>query len=274
MLPHPATSWLLVLAVSFAPSSALIAQESHDADRPANIQISIDATDLPRKLLHSTIEFPVSAVNDTRQDHQIELWYPKWVPGSHGPGGPIENVAGLLIENQQGKRLEWTRKAGEPYRILVEVPHGTHSLKVKIRYIANQPTTNSMGHDSFGSALLAVISPSSALLYSSNANMDLVTVAAMLQLPDGWQAASCCPECHQADRLASGFSPFLCELSSTVRSCAANITAHTTWLKPGINPIPKKQHQQTSRRTDCNYSAKQNRCSKSPMRSCQNSERW
>ena len=47
------------------------------------ISIEIDARDLPRKLLTAQLSIPIKPA---KKPQDIALWYPKWVPGSHGPG--------------------------------------------------------------------------------------------------------------------------------------------------------------------------------------------
>jgi hypothetical protein len=47
------------------------------ADAPA-MTLDVDARELPRKLLHTTLDIPC-------QPGPLRLWYPKWFPGSHGP---------------------------------------------------------------------------------------------------------------------------------------------------------------------------------------------
>ena len=43
--------------------------------------LNVDATELPRRLLHATMQFPV-------KPGPMSLLYPKWIPGEHGPTGP------------------------------------------------------------------------------------------------------------------------------------------------------------------------------------------
>ncbi len=47
------------------------------------ITLSVDLTDAPRKILHATEVMPVTA-------GPLTVVYPKWIPGEHGPTGPIE----------------------------------------------------------------------------------------------------------------------------------------------------------------------------------------
>ncbi len=203
-----------LMAVCFGVSSLALAFE--DA-----MQVEIDARDLPRKLLLARLEIPVV---DSPTEHKVALWYPKWVPGSHGPGGPVANVAGLRIEDQAGKTLAWQRTAGEVYRLEVTVPANTKGLRVSIRYITNQPSTGSMGHDSWGSSKLGVISPNTILLYPEAIDIYAQQVITTLVLPNQWKAASALPLDEAAnDAVGLRFKPV--SLSQFVDSpimCGAN----------------------------------------------------
>ena len=151
---------------------------------------TFDARDLSRKLISSELRIPVTAGSEAQQ---LSLWYPKWVPGSHGPGGPIANIAGLKIETADGEVLPWKRSPGEVYRLEVEVPPGESEVRVFLRYVTDQPTTTSFGHDCFGSDQIGVISPGCLLLYPEGANVDEQQIAVELRLPEGWSVASAMP---------------------------------------------------------------------------------
>ncbi|MGA9528055.1 MAG: hypothetical protein WBS24_08070 [Terriglobales bacterium] len=57
---------------------------------PPKIALSLDATDAPRKIFHARLTIPASPGT-------LTLYYPKWIPGEHGPTGPIEDLAGLTF---------------------------------------------------------------------------------------------------------------------------------------------------------------------------------
>ena len=38
----------------------------------------------------------------------MTVYYPKWIPGEHGPDGPITSLAGLHFE-AEGKEVPWQR---------------------------------------------------------------------------------------------------------------------------------------------------------------------
>ena len=86
------------------------------------IQIRVDATDAPRRLIHAELHFPVKA-------GPLSLLYPKWIPGEHGPTGPIVDLAGLKISGN-GKPISWRRDDVEIYEFHVDVPAGVSVLDV------------------------------------------------------------------------------------------------------------------------------------------------
>lgn len=59
------------------------------AAAPPPIQIHADLTDAPRKIFHADVDIPV-------HPGSLDLISPEWIPGAHGPDGPIVNIAGLL----------------------------------------------------------------------------------------------------------------------------------------------------------------------------------
>lgn len=152
----------------------------------ANSTLHIDATDLPRLLLHARQTIPLDG---DQRGVELPLWYPKWVPGSHAPGGPIQNIAGFSITDQDGDAVRWTRTPGEVYRFLAHVPEGATELNIDFRYITNQSAANSHGLDSFGAADIGLISPNTVLVYPEGMHDGTWTVETTLTLPEDWKAA-------------------------------------------------------------------------------------
>src|SRR5437867_11344776 len=77
------------------------------------ITLSVDATDAPRKILHVKESFSVPA-------GMLTLLYPLWIPGEHGPTGPLTDIAGLRITTS-GKTLGWKRDLSDMSRLHVDV---------------------------------------------------------------------------------------------------------------------------------------------------------
>src|SRR5437867_13419485 len=66
-----------------------------------HVTISLDATEAPRKICHAHLTIPASPGT-------LTLYYPKWIPGEHGPTGPIQDLAGLKF-TANGQILKWRR---------------------------------------------------------------------------------------------------------------------------------------------------------------------
>ena len=88
-----------------------LAADVEEKPTPLQIRIDIDARDLPRKLLRAKLEIPVAELVPN-SNGTLALWFPKWLPGTHGPGGPIQNLAGMVFENKQGKKTPLAAPAG------------------------------------------------------------------------------------------------------------------------------------------------------------------
>ena len=74
------------------------------------IQLSVDASDMARRILHAKETVPVSAGT-------VRLAYPKWIPGEHAPTGPVTDVVGLKITGG-GKTLTWRRDPVELFIVI------------------------------------------------------------------------------------------------------------------------------------------------------------
>lgn len=149
----------------------------------AGMTLKVDATDLPRKLLHAEMTFPV-------EPGPLVLWYPKWVPGVHAPGGPVQNVSGLYIETADGKRIPWERDAADRHRFHCDIPDGVGEIRIRLDYICSQSTTNSSGVDSYGSTLSGIINWNTCILYPEHVKNDAYNVDLSVTLPEDWDYAT------------------------------------------------------------------------------------
>jgi hypothetical protein len=65
------------------------------------IKVTVDATKTQQKIIRTHLTMPVSAGD-------LTVYYPKWIPGEHGPNGPIADLTGLKFEGG-GKTIPWKR---------------------------------------------------------------------------------------------------------------------------------------------------------------------
>jgi predicted metalloprotease with PDZ domain len=172
------------LIVGMAGSRGMSAEPATATVRASEVlRIEVDARDLPRKLLHSRIQLSC-------RPGVLGLWYPKWVPGTHAPCGPVQNVAGLVIEAAGGKVIPWKRDEVEPYRVECVIPAGVDTVTVRLDTICNEPAVLAAGYLSFGNRSVGVINWNTCVMYPEGLSSDQVSVDLRLRLPRDWKFAS------------------------------------------------------------------------------------
>ncbi len=132
--------------------------------------------------MHSRIEVPC-------RPGKLALWYPKWVPGTHAPCGPIQDVAGLRIETPDGKPLPWRRDETDVYRVECDVPAGVESVVVRLDTICNAAAVEAAGYLTFGNESVGIINWGTCLMYPEGPSADDTRVSATLRLPKSWDLA-------------------------------------------------------------------------------------
>lgn len=114
-----AAAWTLVL-----PAKEVGA--GHEAIPP--ISLRVDLTQAPRKIFHAEMTIPV-------KPGPLTLLYPKWIPGEHGPTGPIQNLAGLEF-TVNGKRIPWKRDLVNMFAFHLQIPEGASFLHVSLDFLS------------------------------------------------------------------------------------------------------------------------------------------
>ena len=74
------------------------------------IGIEVDATDIDRRIVSVKQTIPVAGPGP------LILLYPQWIPGNHGPVGPVDDIADLRI-TANGQPLRWVRNTVEHQRL-------------------------------------------------------------------------------------------------------------------------------------------------------------
>jgi predicted metalloprotease with PDZ domain len=188
------------------------------------IVLEVDAREAPRKVFHARMTVPASA-------GALVLFYPKWIPGEHGPTGPIADLAGLVV-TAAGRTLPWRRDPVEMHAVQVDVPGGAGSVEVALDYLS-PPDTGGFSSGASATANLAVVSWNQVLLYPRGRGSDDLTYAASLRLPGGWKFGTALPVARTAaDRVE--FAPV--SLTTLVDSPAL-IGAHLRTIELPGDPI-------------------------------------
>lgn len=151
----------------------VVAAVSAIAQSTIHEQLSVDATDAPRNILHATVTIPVAP-------GPLTLVYPKWIPGNHRPTGPIQNMAGLHIK-ALGQELAWQRDLEDMYALHLQVPAGAKELQ------ASFDTITYNGKRSEASSKVLDLLWNQVVLYPQGATTDSVQVTAFVRLPEGWK---------------------------------------------------------------------------------------
>ena len=154
------------------------------------ITVSVDATDAPRKIFHAHLTIPATPGT-------LTLYYPKWIPGEHGPTGPIQELAGLRFTGN-GQILKWRRDLLDGWTFHVEVPQGVSMVDAAVDYMS--PTGREGIYTGGQSATdkMTVISWNTLLLYPEGWTSDELSYEASLRLPEGWKFGTPLPIASQA----------------------------------------------------------------------------
>jgi predicted metalloprotease with PDZ domain len=160
------------------PLAALCATAFPALAQSTPITLAVDLTDAPRKILHATETLPV-------QPGAMTLVYPEWIPGEHGPTGPIVNQAGFIITTPTGEPVKWERDLTDMYSFHITVPAGVTSLHIKMDFLATSGGQFTAGGST--SANLALLSWNTVLVYPAKTNAADVMVSPSITIPGGWK---------------------------------------------------------------------------------------
>jgi predicted metalloprotease with PDZ domain len=176
------------LAVVLVHSQSVTTKPRTDSPPATAITLSVDATEAPRKLFHARMTMAVAP-------GPLTLVYPKWIPGEHGPTGPIVNLAGLKF-SAGGKTIPWRRDDVEMYAFHLEVPAGVRELEVGLDFLS--PTfAGGFTAGASTTSHLAIVTWNQLLLYPEGSNISEVTFKASLSLPAGWKFGTSLPVASQ-----------------------------------------------------------------------------
>lgn len=142
------------------------------------IQLNVDATDAPRRLFHVQMTLPA-------KPGAMTLLYPEWIPGEHGPTGPITNLVALRIRGG-GQTIPWKRDGVNMYAFHIDVPSGVSSLDVSFDFIS-PPEEGGFTSGSSATSQLAVLNWNQLLLYPQGGDADSAQFQVTLKVPPEWK---------------------------------------------------------------------------------------
>ncbi len=155
-----------------------------------HISLAVDATEAPRKIFHARMTIPANPGT-------LTLYYPKWIPGEHGPTGPIQDLTGLKF-TANGQTLKWRRDLLDGWTIHVEVPPGAGDVEASLDFISPPGSEGLYTAAASATDKMSVISWNTMLLYPAGWTSDELTYEARLRLPAGWKFGTPLPVASRA----------------------------------------------------------------------------
>ena len=147
--------------------------------------VDVDAREAPRGILKAHLRLPV-------RGGPLMLVYPKWLPGRHGPAGPITNLAGPVFVSG-GQTLKWRRDDVDMYAFHVAVPTGATAVEADFEVLTSlrpDGLVNGLEAPRTATESLAILEWHQVVLYPAGARSDELRYQATVRLPAGWRHAS------------------------------------------------------------------------------------
>jgi len=166
-------SLFLWLEAPLAPAQA-VPQET--------ARLEVDATDAPRRLIHVRLALPAAP-------GPLTLLYPQWIPGEHGPTGPIADLVNLRFSTggqTVTQTVTWKRDPVNLFAFHLTIPPGAKWLEAAFDFIS-PPDAGGFSSGSSMTPELAVLSWNQFVLYPQGTPPGELRYQARLRLPSGWQ---------------------------------------------------------------------------------------
>jgi predicted metalloprotease with PDZ domain len=163
---------------------------------PGTITLQVDATDLDHKVFKVRETLPVQA-------GPLTLYYPRWLPGNHGPTGSVSKLAGLQMSTG-GKPLAWKRNTLDSHAFHVDIPAGAKQLDLEFSYLSNLDKAN--GRVMVTPEILG-LQWNTVLLYPAGHAVSAIRVEPSLTLPEGWGLGTALVRSSGAGGSTVGFAP-------------------------------------------------------------------
>jgi predicted metalloprotease with PDZ domain len=178
-------AWVLLATLVLVAAPAAAASRKPNS---APIRLYVDARQAATNLFQAQLVVPA-------RPGEMTLVYPKWIPGEHGPSGPINGMTGLRI-TANGQTLAWHRDDVDMYAFHCTVPRGVDVIEVGLQFLS--PTAGErFSAGASTTEALAVLSWNQVLLYPQGALPHDVRIEPSLELPADWKFATALPIARQ-----------------------------------------------------------------------------
>ena len=175
-------------ALAAAPSQAQPAPAPMPPATPAPrdeayagpLQLDVDLRDVTRGIFRVREVIPVAGPGP------LTLYYPQWLPGNHGPRGPINHLAGLEFR-ANGEPLAWRRDPVNVYAFHLDVPASARSVEARFQFLS--PTAGDQGRIVATPDMLN-LQWNTVVLYPAGHYVSRIRVVPSVTLPEGWSFAA------------------------------------------------------------------------------------
>ncbi|MBN8484698.1 MAG: M61 family metallopeptidase [Sphingomonadales bacterium] len=144
------------------------------------MKLHIDATDITRGAYRVTQTVPVAPGTK-----RLTLMLPQWLPGNHGPRGPMAELVDIHFFAGDQK-LSWKRDPVEVYAFHIDVPAGAKDVTAK--YIHTSPLQSAEGRITMTQEMLN-LQWEKMSLYPAGHYVRQIKVVPSVTIPQGWTAA-------------------------------------------------------------------------------------
>ncbi len=151
-----------------------------DIPFPGQIELSVDATNTEQHIVQITETIPAPP------GRPLTLLYPKWLPGNHGPTGPLPSLAGLVV-TADGSPVTWQRDGVDMGAFHIAVPDGAHAVQVRFQFLS--PLDNKDARVVM-TANMVEVEWRPELLFPAGYFQRDIAVHAAIRLPPGFQFAT------------------------------------------------------------------------------------
>lgn len=162
-----------------AKAGALAPASGARVTLPVALRLQVDATDVAHRRLQVRESLRV-------KPGPLRLYFPRWIPGHHGPTNEVKRLAGLRI-SAGGQRLDWRRDADDAHGFDVDVPAGQTALELQFDVLLplQGDTADAWLQDGFVN-----LQWQATMLYPSDVPVSALGVDVQLRLPPGLRMSS------------------------------------------------------------------------------------
>ena len=161
-------------AFLFAATLAVVASASAYSEVPPStvMTLVVDESQAARRIAFVHEQIPV-------RPGALSLAYPKWIPGEHGPTGPIYQFAVLRV-HAGSTNLPWTRDPEEIFTVHVNVPAGVNAIDVDFDTLVENTISDHQ----------LLLAWNTTVLYPRGVDKTKLMIQPSVILPRSWKQAS------------------------------------------------------------------------------------